>query len=76
MSFHKFGKDSTTYVKILAVLLSLYIAIPLSIFIFKLGVLFIVKIIAITNNPLSKYLIQPIFFLGGQTTYSSSIMFG
>ena len=63
--FYKFGKDLIIYIKILAVLLSLYIMMLLSIFISKLGVLFAVKAAAIANNLLFRYLIQPIFFLGG-----------
>ena len=63
--FHKFGKDLITYVKVLAVLLFLYIVTPLSIFIFKLGVLFAVKAVVAANSPLFRYLIQPVFLLGG-----------
>ena len=55
--FYKFGKDLTTCIKVLIILLSLYTVILFFIFIFKLGVLFIVKVIIIANSPLPRYLI-------------------
>ena len=62
ISFYKFGKDLIIYIKILMVLLSLYIIILFSVFIFKLGILFTVKVVITINNPLFRHLIQPVFF--------------
>ena len=73
--FHKSGKDSTTYIKILAILLSLYIVTPLSVFVFKLGVLLAIKATTIANSPLLRHLIQPVFLLNRQTACSSSTIF-
>ena len=63
--FYKFKKDLIIYIKVLAVLLFLYIIILFFVFVFKLNILFVVKAIITANNPLFRYLIQPVFLLGG-----------